>query len=73
MQRLEVSGAVRPLYGSLSVKGSICDGNTLCMYLVLTEIKYILILQAHYMVCLFKAILVQVHELRKYGGVEINL
>ena len=29
MQRLEVSGAVRPLYGSLGVKGLICKGKAI--------------------------------------------
>jgi len=36
MQRLEVSGAVRPLYGSLGVKGIIvdrcCEGNTAILW-----------------------------------------
>ena len=32
MQRLEVSGAVRPLYGSLGVKGlKFCDGVCACV------------------------------------------
>jgi len=30
MQRLEISGAVRPLYGSLGVKGLRYEENTLC-------------------------------------------
>jgi len=33
MQRLEVSGAVRPLYGSLGVKGLMYDAVAFCLKL----------------------------------------
>ena len=42
MQLLEVSGAVRPLQGSLGVKGLNGESNTICHLLVLVGVHRIL-------------------------------
>ena len=42
MQHLEVSGAVRPLYGSLGVKRLNADLNPICPFLALLGAHHIL-------------------------------
>ena len=52
MQRLEVSGAVRPLYGSLGVKGLIFLGRLVSWFLGLGDLS----LKSLYLCMVFKEV-----------------